>query len=284
VARAFAVFADATGNRRFLEREAWPVLSGVADFIVDRADKVGEGYGFREIGGPAEQKDVHDNDALSILAAKVMLLRAATAAGQLGESPPDPWRRVAEGLKPPMQDGVIVMHDGYRPDEEQGAAPSPLLALFPYWAPVDDETQLKTLSFWLERWQGFVGKPMMPALYATWACWAGARDLALTLLDEGYGRYLYPRFSQTLEYRLDKEPGGTAAGPFFANIGGFLSGLIFGMPGLCIDEGDPAQWPRRPVVLPAGWDAIEVERLWVRGRPMRLMAKQGDDRATLTEI
>ena len=29
------------------------------------------------------------------------------------------------------------------------------------------------------------------------------------------------------------------------------------------------------VVLPKGWTSIEVERLWVRGSPMRLVAQQG---------
>jgi len=35
------------------------------------------------------------------------------------------------------------------------------------------------------------------------------------------------------------------------------------------------------VVLPEGWEAIEVERIWVRGRPARLVARHGDDRARI---
>jgi hypothetical protein len=35
--------------------------------------------------------------------------------------------------------------------------------------------------------------------------------------------------------------------------------------------------------LPAGWEAIEVDRLWVRGQPMRLVAQQGQ-MATLTPL
>jgi hypothetical protein len=30
------------------------------------------------------------------------------------------------------------------------------------------------------------------------------------------------------------------------------------------------------VVLPAGWEAIEIDRIWVRGRPMRLTARHGE--------
>jgi hypothetical protein len=34
-------------------------------------------------------------------------------------------------------------------------------------------------------------------------------------------------------------------------------------------------------VLPAGWDAIEVERMWARGREARLVAQHGAEHATI---
>lgn len=90
------------------------------------------------------------------------------------------------------------------------------------------------------------------------------------------------RFQQTLEYRLDKVPGGVASGPFFANMAGFLTGLLTGMPGLRITSRDPETWPARPVVLPEGWRTIECDRLWVRGKPTRLRARHGAAKAELT--
>ena len=71
------------------------------------------------------------------------------------------------------------------------------------------------------------------------------------------------------------------AGPFFANLGGFLLGLILGFPGITVDEGEVTGWPRRSVVLPAGWQAIEIERLWIHGREARLTAHHGAQTATL---
>jgi hypothetical protein len=99
--------------------------------------------------------------------------------------------------------------------------------------------------------------------------------LALKLLEDGYGAFCVGRFLQTLEYRADRFPEQPQAGPFFANIGGFLTGLLFGFTGLEPGPEDPAQWARRPVNLPAGWTEIQVDRLWIRGRPMRLSARQG---------
>jgi hypothetical protein len=58
--------------------------------------------------------------------------------------------------------------------------------------------------------------------------------------------------------------------------------LLFGLPGMEPDAGDLATWPRRPVVLPSGWRWLEVQRLRVRGRPLRLEARQCARHAKLT--
>jgi hypothetical protein len=117
---------------------------------------------------------------------------------------------------------------------------------------------------------------MLSALYGAWATRAGDRDLALRLLDEGYAKFEGGRFGQILEYRPDRFPEQPRAGPFFANMGGFLSGLLLGMPRPEPGEGEPETWFKAPVVLPASWTAIEIDRLRVRGRPMRLEAHHGE--------
>jgi hypothetical protein len=61
-------------------------------------------------------------------------------------------------------------------------------------------------------------------------------------------------------------------------------GLMLGLPGLIIDDGDPRKWPRRPVVLPTGRTAIEIEKLWVRGKPMKLVARRAEPHAEPTPI
>lgn len=285
VARAFSFHADATGDGLFLRDKAWPVLQGVAEWLEDRVDPVRGGYEFREAGGPAERKKLYDNDAVTILTSRVMLRRIVEAAGQLGLPARPLWSRIAEGLQPVLRaDGAIADHEGYRTNEEQGGAPSPLLGLFPYWADTPEETARATLDLYLGQWESFVGAPMLPALYGVWAAWAGDRALSLKLMEEGYGAYQTGRFAQTLEYRLDRFPGGVISGPFFANIGGFLTGLLLGFPGLRVSSADPSEWACRPVVLPTGWTAIRCERLWVRGRPMRLVARQGAERAELSPI
>jgi hypothetical protein len=117
---------------------------------------------------------------------------------------------------------------------------------------------------------------MLSALYGAWAARANDRELALKLLEDGYGQFCVSRFRQTLEYRADRFPEQPQAGPFFANIGGFLTGLIFGFTGLEPGPDSLDEWIKRPVVLPLGWTALQIDRLWVRGQPMRLTARQGE--------
>lgn len=60
-----------------------------------------------------------------------------------------------------------------------------------------------------------------------------------------------------------------------ANVGGFLSSCLYGLTGLVLGPGEPAAWTRRPAVMPGLWDGIDVERVWARGRLMRLTATHG---------
>src|SRR5438477_11539286 len=69
-----------------------------------------------------------------------------------------------------------------------------------------------------------------------------------------------------------------------ANLGGFLMSCLYGLTGLQLSSAEPAVWLTRPVVLPHGWDAIEVEQLFVRGRPARLLAPLRVARVTLAMV
>ncbi len=282
-ARAFAFYADVTGDTAFLNEDAWPVLSGVADWIVSRLTRTERGFELLRATGPAEVPQPPDNDAFTLMAAGQVLRRAVRAAEQTGRDAPQAWCEAARHLYLPVRsDKVIAAHDGFRISEPKGATPSPLAGLFPYDHPATAAERQATLDFYLAHWSDYIGAPMFPALYATWAAMAGNRGLALELFEEGYAAYDKGRFHQCLEYRPDHPDSQVAAGPFFANLGGMLLGLTLGLTGLVIDDGDPLAWPRRPIVLPQGWSSIEIERLWIRGRSMRLVARHGADRAELT--
>jgi trehalose/maltose hydrolase-like predicted phosphorylase len=282
VARAFTEYQYATGDRRFLAEDASRVLYGVADWITSRVTRSPRGFEFKQAMGIAERKEPTDNDAFTILSAKTVLRQAIECAQRLGHSVPDAWYEVEAGLDvTPNRDRVILTHDVYRPNEELGATPGPLAAMFPVWWEFSPDVERATLDYYLRLAPEYIGSPMLSALYGVWAAWRGDRRLSLRLFDEGYAQLVVDRFQQTLEMLPEKFPEKPRSGPFFANLGGFLMGLMFGLPAIRLGPGDPTTWPSRPVVLPEGWRSIEIERAWVHQKPARIVAEHGAARAEI---
>jgi trehalose/maltose hydrolase-like predicted phosphorylase len=283
VAWAFAQYAHATGDRRFLAEDAYRVLYGVADWIVSRVQRSRRGYSWREAMGIAERKQTSDNDAFTIMIARTVLGGALACAERLGHSVGPGWRDVMDGLhlRPSRSNGALMSHDGFHPSEEKGATPGPLAGIFPVWHELDPAVEQATLRYFLDLAPGYVGSPMLSPLYGVWACWAGDRRLATRLYEEGYAELIGGRFLQTLEQSPTRYPDNPKSGPFFANIGGFLMGLLYGLPGIRLGPGTPDTWPARPVVLPAGWRSIEVERAWMHGAGARIIAEHGATRAQI---
>ncbi len=284
VARAFAFHSCVTGDLEFLREKAWPVLSGVADWIASRGTHNERGYEIRAAMGIAERETEADNAAFTNMSAVIVLRDAIAAAERLGRAAKPEWARIADVIVIPEEDGVIVSHDGFQPDEEKGGTPDPLMGVFPLGFDMEPEVQAATLRYYLGLRQGYIGSPMLSALYGVWAAYAGDRALSAELMEDGYGRFCVGRFMQTLEYRADVFPEQPRAGPFFANLGGFLLGLLTGFPGLQPGWSDAQDWKRRAVTLPQGWTAIELERIWIGGRPYKLVARQGDDRAEMIAL
>jgi hypothetical protein len=179
---------------------------------------------------------------------------------------------------------VIKNHDAYRQNEEKGETPEAAAGLFPLTFECPPEVEQATLEFYVGLADRYVGAPMLSALLTVFAARVGDRERALELLERGYADFVIDPFSITTEYDRAVYPDQPVAGPFTANIGGFLLSCLYGFPGIRIGEGEPAAWCARSVTLPSGWDGIEVERLWARGREMRLLAEHGAERAALTRI
>jgi trehalose/maltose hydrolase-like predicted phosphorylase len=283
VAWAFARFAELTADRGFAREHAWPVLEGVADWVTSRVTATDRGFEIQRSMGIAEREMPADNQAFTNMAA-ILVLREAIALGQRLEADVDPrWSEIAQNLVVPRdpRSGVIRSHDGHRMTETKGATPDPLAGFFPLGYVTGSAVERATIENYLRVADDYLGSPMLSALYGVWAAWAGDRARSLQLFERGFKRFTADRFLQTLEYDFSVFPQEGRAGPFFANLSGFLQGCLFGLSGIRPDGGDPSEWPRRPVILPSGWEAIEVDRVWVHGRPARLVARHGADRAEL---
>jgi hypothetical protein len=208
---------------------------------------------------------------------------AADAARRLGRKDAPRWEAIADDLFVPWANGVLLNHDRFTPAEGgvTGATPEVLAGLFPIGYCAEPATERATIEFYLDRIDEFIGYPMLSALLGVYAAWIGDRRRSLDLFERGYADFILEPFSETDEFSRTKFPDKPRVGPFQANLGGFLSACLYGLPGIRVGPEEPSGWPRRAVTLPAGWDAIEVERLWVRGSPASLHAAHGAERARL---
>jgi protein-glucosylgalactosylhydroxylysine glucosidase len=283
VALSFARFLHATGDRDFAIEQAWPVLSGVAKWIASRVEPSERGYEFRQVTGIAETEKAMDNNAFVNMAAILTLREAAMLGRELGRGKPDRWDAMADRIVLPYdaQRGIIVNHDGYQPDECKGETPEALAGFFPLGYRADQEIERRTLDYFLTRADEYSGAPMLSAMLGVYAAWTGDRAAALERFERGYADFIVEPYTIAAEYSPHVYPDQPVAGPFAANMGGFLSACLYGLPGLHLKPGAPSSWCRRPVVLPQGWDAIHVERVWVRDEPMHLIAEHGAQRAQL---
>src|SRR5437588_281159 len=210
----------------------------------------------------------------------------AGLASRLTRADAPRWDRIADAIHVPIDNtrGYIRNHDRYSAEERGPAASTPeaLAGIFPMDYPVEPQLERATIDFYLGRAGEYVGRPMLSALLGVYAARAGDRAESLRWFERGYADFIEDPFMETNEFSLKRFPDKPRVGPFMANLGGFLMSCLYGLTGLVLSAAEPAAWFTRPVVLPEGWDAIEVDRLFVRGRPARLLARHGENRASLT--
>jgi trehalose/maltose hydrolase-like predicted phosphorylase len=284
VAISFARYVHATGDMEFARTHAWPVISGVAQWLSSRVEQTTRGFEIRRVTGIAETKSPRDNNSFTNIGALLALREATALAKRLGCDAPEHWAEVAAGLVIPMdpKGRVILNHDGYHPDQEKGETPEAAAALFPLDYDPGPQITEATLKFYLKLGDRYAGAPMLSAMLGVYAARVGDRAAALEMFERGYADFITDPYRITLEYAPQVHPDQTQAGPFTANLGGFLTSCLYGLTGLTLTSGEPSTWTRHAVAMPQGWNGIHVERLWARQQSAALDAPHGEPHAHLT--
>ncbi len=245
VAEAFLQYAHATGDTLFLREDAWPVVRGAADWICSRVTMTARGYEVRNITTSETFENTHNDPSINEGFAK--LLRTAVGlAGQFNLPAPARWSEVA--------DNILILSDPADIANETAAAdPHGKLSV----------TEAANLPF--GSWAEVIS-----------AVRSGDRDLAAEHVRAGVGAHWQPDFGGWREYGQYWNHGEFDMDCFLTNPGYLLRILLLDLPRFDIGAGPVESWCSEPVVLPSGWEEIEVERIWIRGRPARLSAKHGD--------
>jgi trehalose/maltose hydrolase-like predicted phosphorylase len=109
-------YYQVTGDKTWLRDKAWPVLKGIADYWATRAvPNSSGGYDINDVMGPDEYHYPVDNSVTTNAGAQASLRIAIRAAGLVGRTADPVRKKVADGLKIPV-DKALNIHpefDGY---------------------------------------------------------------------------------------------------------------------------------------------------------------------------
>ncbi len=285
VAFAMIQYVYASGDDLFFRQQAWPVIQGVAEWIASRVKETGRGFEIRHLIGIDESLHNINNDTETNALAVLILRQASKFACRLGLTPPKYWCEIADRMFIPIdaETRILLKHDKYDLGENQACTDAMMLT-FPFEFPLDDDVREATVRYNIQHAHTYLGMPMNSANFSVWACRAGEREKAIEFLEAGMMSRLEQPYWQLVESTKFPFAGSRTQTLFVTACGAYLTALMQGLTGLFFGDADPKTWARHPITLPAGWEAIEIEQIWVQGNSMRLTARQGDPHARLESL
>lgn len=148
----------------------------------------------------------------------------------------------------------MLNHDRFTPAERGavGATPEALGAIFPFGCRLPKEVEEKTVRFYLDPVDPYLGSPMLSSVLGVFAARLGERERATRLFEAGYLEYLNEPWRDCNEFSRTRFPDKPVVGPFYANLGGFLTALLYGLTGLQPGPAPPSSGSngRRPCRTP----------------------------------
>jgi len=276
-----------TGDEVYMREGAWPVLKGIADWICSRGVWTNKGFEILKICGVDEDSPNINNGSHMNLTGKMALEAAIACSRKLGYAESKEWILAADKMYVPMDTSgkVIIPYPGAKHTPGRvGYSVGMLPFLLVHNPPVPLETFRATWEFEgkVRKEQpaspgnpassgapGFTAPPMAAA-----TAFFGDREMAKEIFHNSWKPYFREPFGITSEYQHNKY------GNYLTNYGSLLQNTLLGFTGLRIVDGD---WRVYPASLPAGWNKIECDLIWVKGKPMKLVAEQGK-LATLTTV
>jgi trehalose/maltose hydrolase-like predicted phosphorylase len=217
----------ATGDKTWLARYGWPVLSQTASFWASRVSPgAGGSYHIDGVTGPDEENPDVNDEVYTNVAAAATLRIAAQAARVIGASAPASWTKIADGL--------VVLYDpassvnpefsGYQGQMVKQADATMLY--YPWQYASSSASPQADLNYYVPRTDP--GGPSMSDA-------VNSADTS-ALNSPGCASYVYtqrsvePFIKDPFDQFSETRTGG--AFTFTTGIGGFLQEFIYGYPGL----------------------------------------------------
>lgn len=278
VALGFWEYQLATADSNFLREGTWPVLCAVAEWIESRSAFTSRGFEIQNIMGPDEQVPNISNSSYMNLICKMVMTAAIRCAQMAGLSAPESWAKVRDSLVLPIDKAknIALPYDNPPSTENPAYSLDQLDFLTIHNPPVSVELLKSTHAFEDTVRQRRIAASksgqrefsigFAEAAEAATAAFAGDKRRALELFHQSWKNVWLEPFG------MIRETPSQDYGCFLTNYGSLLQTVMFGFTGLRISEGD---WQKYPASLPAGWSKIEIDRVYVKGQPKRLVATDG---------
>jgi trehalose/maltose hydrolase-like predicted phosphorylase len=270
---ALAFWQDwlATGDRRWLSRDAWPVVAGIADFWVSRSTANPDGTRSIDCVIPPDEYAECKRDSVYTNDTAAEALRIAGRVAALTGHDADPrWAEVAPQLRIPYdaEAGVHPEFDGYRGETIKQADVT--LLSYPWQAPQTPQLTAADLDHYVPRTDPG-GPSMTDAIHSIVTSQLGTPGCAaFTFTRRSIDPFMRAPYEQFSEART----GG--AFTFTTGAGGFLQEFLYGYSGW--------RWRADAVhldpSLPPQLDGITLNAVHWRGRTLRV--EIGRDQTTVT--
>ena len=251
----------ATGDRAYLARYGYQVISETANFWVSRAtyDTVRGRYDIRNVVSVDEGLVGITNDSYTNSIALRNLQIADAASRVLGRRPDPSWSKVAAKLVIPF-DSVKQYHPTYEGAKQGSEGGNIPLLTFPLEMAMSDSVSFNDLSYALKLLaQQGAGGMMTITLYPLVAAELGQR----TLIDSLLVRKVYEQYPHGPFLVLSETPTNQSVN-FLTGAGGFLQQFIYGYTGLRLTEkGVVAKF--KPI-LPSSISKLTVRGVRSRGK------------------
>lgn len=271
VAIAAWQYQQAAGDLDHAHECTWPIVKAVAEWVTSRVSRTDRGYEIRDTMSAHEGLTLHNSCYVNGIAARVLRI-AGECATLVGYEADSRWATIADELFVPtgpapgeseIDGNIIYMHDaGW---VEEGASVDMYMLGFPFDLPLERQLLDRTYRFFQTKHDPVLSMGVAFKIGA--GAFLGDRAGQRELLDRALNEKWEPTWGMGREYS------NASTTCFVTTQAGMLQTVLLAMTGLRFE---PDNWTKYPACLPAGWERIECDRIWLRGEPYRLVAVNGE--------
>jgi trehalose/maltose hydrolase-like predicted phosphorylase len=272
-----------TGDKSFLSKEGWPVLSATANYWVSRVKLGLDGmYHIDFVIGPDENAGEVTDNAWTNAMAQYNLNAAVTAARDTGNPVNPKWADVAGKMFIPYDSKAHLFLEYPQFDLARGEAKQAdtQMLIYPLNFPMMQAAANNTLDYYLQHTIQF-GPAMTSSINAIVAAKLGRAQQSLDLYHDSYRPFMRGPWDAFSEKRTKSDV------YFTTGMGGNLQVVLYGFAGLNIASGDQkgkgvlAAKHGDAVLyvdphLPPGWTELQVKGINFRGTTYKVDIKAGN--------